>query len=235
MTFDLTKFLKPFMIIKFIIIGLCVGSIYGKLQLGDRAILAENSAINSKSVNSDVADESAVKTKESILDKLFNLPEINTNELKKDEIGKYLRIIENKKREVEERLSHLQSKEATLIDLGNSIDKKLVQLDNERRFFIESVQKEKKQGEERVNQLVDFYKKMPPKKAAPVFEKLDKDLVVQLFNRMPQKQITSILASLNPEKSVELTEYFGRVRSGNEYEILKEMNLAMREEFKKCQ
>jgi len=232
MLFNFKKFLKPFLIIKFVIISLCIGSLYNVIQFGDKSILANDDKAQTETVTQPA--ESDGNSSESLLDKLFNLPEIDTTELKKDEIGKYLRMIENKKQEVEERLVYLQSREGTLIDLGNSIDKKLEQLDNERRFFVESIQKEKKQGEERVNQLVEFYKKMAPKKAAPVFEKLDKDLVVQLFSQLPQKQITSILSAMNAEKSVELTEYFGRVRSGNEYEILKEMNSAIREEFKKC-
>ena len=232
MLFNFKKFLKPFLIIKFVIISLCIGSLYNVIQFGDKSILANDDKAQTETVTQPA--ESDGNSSESLLDKLFNLPEIDTTELKKDEIGKYLRMIENKKQEVEERLVYLQSREGTLIDLGNSIDKKLEQLDNERRFFVESIQKEKKQGEERVNQLVEFYKKMAPKKAAPVFEKLDKDLVVQLFSQLPQKQITSILSAMNAEKSVELTEYFGRVRSGNEYEILKEMNSTIREEFKKC-
>jgi flagellar motility protein MotE (MotC chaperone) len=75
---------------------------------------------------------------------------------------------------------------------------------------------------------------MPPKKAAPVFEQMDKDLVVQLFNKIPKKQTMNILSVMDPAKSVELTEYFGRIRSTEEYELLKQINSSLLEEFETC-
>jgi flagellar motility protein MotE (MotC chaperone) len=75
---------------------------------------------------------------------------------------------------------------------------------------------------------------MEAKKAAIVFEKIDKDLVVALFNRFPQKQTTQILALMNPDRSVELSEYYGRIKSAKEYELLKEINVALRGQFEEC-
>jgi hypothetical protein len=75
---------------------------------------------------------------------------------------------------------------------------------------------------------------MEPKKAAPVIEKLDKDLVVELFRQLPQKQVTSILENMSADKSVAISEYYGRVRSAREYDILKEMNQSLRKEFDDC-
>ena len=86
----------------------------------------------------------------------------------------------------------------------------------------------------RLDKLVTMYAKMEPKKAAPIMEKLDKDLVVDLFKALPQKQITAILEAMNPEKSVQISEYYGRVRSTREYDVLKEMNKSLLAEFDKC-
>ena len=75
---------------------------------------------------------------------------------------------------------------------------------------------------------------MEVKKAAPVFEKLDKDLVVALFKHFPEKQVTAILAKMDPKRSIELTEYYGRVKSMREYDLLKEMNQSLKKEFADC-
>lgn len=63
---------------------------------------------------------------------------------------------------------------------------------------------------------------------------MDEDLVVALFKRLRQKQVTLILETMASDKSVRLSEYFGRVRSGKEYELLKEMNSSLRQEFADC-
>ena len=75
---------------------------------------------------------------------------------------------------------------------------------------------------------------MEPKKAAPVFETMDKDLVVSLFKSMKKKQVTRIMELMDTQKSVEITEYFGRIGSAKEYDLLKEMNQSLRLAFNDC-
>ena len=60
---------------------------------------------------------------------------------------------------------------------------------------------------------------MEPKRAAPVFEELDRDLAVALFKNLKKKQVTAILEKMDPDKAVTLTEYYGRVKSGAEYDL----------------
>ncbi len=181
-----------------------------------------------------VSDEEPEGGRRSFLHDLLNLPQAQPETMKKEEIGRYLNLIERKRSQVEDRLSLLEKREAQLKSIEKTIETKIRKLEDEMRFFDESLQKEKKVNDERLEQLVEFYKKMPPKKAAPVFEKLDKDLIVSLFNKIPKKQTTEILALMNPEKSVEISEYYGRIRSGNEYAMLKEMNAELRQQFNEC-
>jgi flagellar motility protein MotE (MotC chaperone) len=162
------------------------------------------------------------------------LPKLEPEKLQKEEIDRYLTLIERKTQQVQERINFLKDREEKLQQIEGVIDDKLRKLDEERRFFGDTLQKEKDLSGERMDKLVDYYQKMAPKKAAPVFEKLNKDLVVELFKRLPQKQITSILELMPPEKSVELTEYYGRLRSGREYDMLKELNKSLRDEFAEC-
>lgn len=182
----------------------------------------------------EATDASSEKQRRSFLDDLLNLPKINTDELKKDELGRYMTLIERKQTQIENRLQILRTREEQLKNLEGSVDQKIKKLEEELLYFQQTLQKEKQTQGDRLNKLVEFYQKMEPKKAAPVFEKLDRDLVVSLFNSFPQKQTTQILALMNPDRSVELSEYYGRIRSGKEYELLKEVNLSLRKEFEDC-
>lgn len=179
-------------------------------------------------------ETAAGSTRKSFLANLLELPPLDPDSHKKDELGKYLEIAERKKKQIEERLEIMKNRESQLKKLESSIDDKLRLLDEERRYFAQTIQQEKTLKGERTDKLVTLYAKMEPKKAAPVFEKLDKDLVVELFKQLPQKQVTLILETMNPERSVFLSEYYGRVRSAREYDLLKELNQSLRKEFDEC-
>lgn len=179
-------------------------------------------------------DDDIVVKRRSYLDDLLNLPKIDKSDLKKSEISRFLKILDRKSQQVNDRVKILDRREGHLKSLEKSVEVKLGKLEDEIDFFKQTIQREKVINEERLKQLVKFYEKMTPKKAAPVFEKLDRDLVVALFNRIPKKQTMNILALMNPDKSVELSEYYGRIRSGKEYELLKEINSALKKEFQEC-
>ncbi|RYZ56334.1 MAG: hypothetical protein EOP07_12670 [Proteobacteria bacterium] len=200
--------------------------------LGDKAVVAQEAA-------PEAAPEAEAEPvdggkRKGFLDDLLNLPKIDSENLKKDEVGRYLTLLERKQSQVENRLQVLKAREDQLKSLEASVDGKLKKLEEEMTFFQQTIQKEKEIQKDRLDKLVEFYQKMDAKKAAPVFEKLDKDLVVSLFNRIPQKQTTTILQLMNPDKSVELSEYYGRIRSAKEYEMLKEINTTLRKEFAEC-
>lgn len=179
-------------------------------------------------------DVATTPKRRSFLDNLLNLPEIDPKKLQREEAGRFLALAERKKKQLDERLEMLKTREVQLKKIESDIDGKLKRLDEERKFFAQTVQQEKELKGQRLDRLVELYDKMEPKKAAPVIEKLDKDLVVALFKRLKQKQVTTILEFMNPEKSVQLSEYYGRVRSGREYDLLREMNVSLRKEFAEC-
>ena len=207
--------------------------------IGEKPGLAEQSEKDlSSSAGKSESDKSTkptvVEKRKSFLDNLLNLPDLDPNKLKREEISHFLTLAERKKKQVDERLVMLKAREAQLIKLEDSIDQKLKKLDEERRFFAQTVQQEKDMKGQRLDRLVELYDKMEPKKTAPIFEKMDKDLVVALFKRLKQKQITTVIEFMKPEKSVELTEYFGRIRSSKEFDLLREMNVSLRKEFADC-
>ncbi|MGE0174424.1 MAG: hypothetical protein AB7T49_16635 [Oligoflexales bacterium] len=212
---------------------------FNGFYLGDKSVVAQEDTAKEKEqtvaqATPPAQEEDDEDVQKGYLDDLFTLPKIDKENLQKDEIARYLSLLEKKESQVEARISVLSAKENHLKQLEGVIDDKLKKLEEEMNYFQQTVQKEKEVKDERLERLVEFYRKMSPKKAAPVFESLDKDLVVALFNKIPQKQTTEILSLMNPQKSVELSEYFGRIKSGSEYNTLKEINTSLRKEFSEC-
>lgn len=170
----------------------------------------------------------------SPVDDLLNLPKIDTRTVKKRELDTYLSTIEEQKAILDEKLNTLEERKKNLLNIEKSIEEKLSRLEQDVAFFEASKQKEKQLQLDRLEKLVNFYQKMSPKKAAPLFEKLDKDLAVSLLQQISDKKSTEILGLMDPQKSVELTEYFGRIESTKEYQNLKEINKSLLEEFEIC-
>ncbi|NRA62918.1 MAG: hypothetical protein HRU19_00460 [Pseudobacteriovorax sp.] len=236
MNFLSSQGLKLVFICKIMVITYILISQTNLFTLGEKDISAQEDVSLDPSSESDYVDdnEPVDETKKSFIEELLKLPKISSEDYKKTELAKYFSIIERKSRQVEDRIKVLEVRQKQLTSLENSIDDKLEKLDNEMMFFKQTVQNEKKIQEDRLKHLVKFYEKMSPKKAAPVFEKMDKDLVVSLFKEIPDKQTMQILSLMNPDRSIELTEYYGRIKSAKEYELLTEINSALRKEFEVC-
>lgn len=226
-----SKFLKTLVGIKIFIALAAILILTHRLTIGEQPSRAQDDAKEEK--DADVAADKTPKRR-SFLDNLLNLPKLNTETAKKEEIGRYLTLAERKKAQIDERLVILEKKEQQLQNLEKSIDGKLVKMDEERKFLGQTIQQEKDLKGERLTRLIELYDKMEPKKAAPMFEKIDKDLAVALMKSLKQKQVTTILEFMSPDKSVQLSEYFGRVKSMREYDLLKELNQSMRQEFQDC-
>lgn len=204
------------------------------IKLGEIALLAQNSSNSARGTEESTGEDGYYEEKE--LPEIHDLLDIKTaseDEVKKS-VSRYLDIIEKRKQETEARINLLKTRENQLAEMEKTIESKLKGLEEERRYIVQTIQKEKEIKEERLNRLLSLYEKMEPKKAAPVFEEIDKDLAAALFKKLKQKQVTAILEKMTPEKAVELTEYFGRVKSGAEYDLLKEMNKSLVETFKDC-
>ena len=200
------------------------------IKFGEISLFAQkNSSQKAEEANTEYYEEKNIPEIHELLD-----IKTASEKEKKKVISRYLDIIEKRKQETEIRINQLATREAQIKKMESVIDKKLKDLEEERLYIVQTIQKEKKIKDERMTKLIALYGKMEPKKAAPVFEEIDKDLAAALFKELKQKQVTAILEQMNPDKAVELTEYFGRIKSGAEYDVLREMNKSLVDAFKDC-
>lgn len=155
-------------------------------------------------------------------DDLPPIPEKGLSLSRAAEIRNQLLIM---RRDVESRIAQLQAAQKGYERSKSSVDAKLKRIEEERRLLEETLQKERKAKQERLSDALQFVAKMEPQKAAPLLETMDRDLVMQLLKQLPPRQVTKLLESVNPKKATEFLEYYTRIRSGREYELLREMGL----------
>jgi len=232
-----SKKLSRFIMIKIVFIAAVWLVMDKNFRIGDLPSLAEEAKPATKEpvvAKTEPTPAPAEGKRRGFLDHLLDLPALEPEKVQKDEIGRYMELAERKRRQVDDRINLLKQREDQLKKLESTIDVKLAKLEEERKFFSSTIQKEKDLKGERLDKLVALYEKMEPKKAAPVFEQMDRDLVVEMFKRVNQKQVTKILEVMEPAKSTKISEYYGRVRSGREYEVIRELNKSLADEFQEC-
>ena len=173
------------------------------------------------------------KPKKSYLDGILTPPKLELNDTH-EKLYDYLNQAQATKKQITSRLSLLEKKAAFLKTLENQIDDKLTELEERRLFLLTTMQKEKKLQKDRIDMLVNFYLKMDAKKAAPIIQDMDQDLVLALFKKIPEKQTTRILEAMDSQKSLQISEYIARIGSAKEYELLQEMNKSLLDAFDEC-
>lgn len=165
---------------------------------------------------------------------LLDLPKIEEDGIEKDESANYLKSARGIEAQLKTEQADLEKRLAMLRKIEKQVEEKIVALDKEKKFILNTLQDEKEIKADRLNSLVAFYGKMEPKKAGPVFEKMDKDLLVAMFNKMKKKQVTKFLEAMAPDKALEISQYFARLGSAKEYDMLKEINKSLVDEFAAC-
>jgi flagellar motility protein MotE (MotC chaperone) len=210
----------------------------GIVTIGELPILAKDEPDKEKEPIEESAEQRILSNRElanhEMLRDLLDMPELDTRNAEMSTLQKYIEIANLREQKIKERLMLLAKKVENFESLKKDLQEAIKKIDEEKLFFSQSLQKEKEIKEERLNQLILLYEKMEPKKAAPVFEEMDRDLAIALFKKIKDKQVTKIFENMNPQKVNELTEYFGRIRSGSEYQLLQELNQSLRESFAKC-
>lgn len=90
---------------------------------------------------------------------------------------------------VDEKISELKELQATLQNLLKTYDE---------------------QETAKLKSLVKIYENMKPKDAAPIFEQLDIDTLLDIVERMKEAKVALVLAKMNPAKAKEVTDELAR-------------------------
>ncbi len=165
------------------------------------AAMEDSAAPVLAAASSDVADTPApivlaqASTEEAPVDPtLFTRSEI---ELLQD-----LRV---RREEIERREDAVIQKEGLLKAAEDRIEKKIAELSDIRVDIEALIKKYDEQEEQQIKDLVAIYEKMKPKDAAKIFDELDLDVLLQMFDKMKSSKSAPILASMRPARAKQIT------------------------------
>ena len=130
----------------------------------------------------------------------------------KEEI-KILTGLDSRRVELEERSARLEQREGDFVARERELAVRLTELKElSERLKIER-EKGDKQRNVQLEQLANVYGSMNPPEAAHLLEQLDIQVCLSLIERMPEKRIGQILALINPQKALELTNLLSQRKS----------------------
>jgi flagellar motility protein MotE (MotC chaperone) len=202
-------------------LALAAGAVWAAVETGlDKSLFPSRSEVSMKSKA--VEDAASVNKTSSDFSRVPELPPMDAG------LSDYTKIrqqLETMRQDVEEKLVRLRLSAQNLESLRKDSAEKLALLKQEQQLLDETLQKEKTVKAERIDQALVFVEKMEPRKAAPVLEAMDRDLVIELFKRFNPKTVTKFLETMNPRKATEYMEYYTRIRSGREYELLRDLKV----------
>lgn len=122
----------------------------------------------------------------------------------KEEV-KILTSLDNRRAELEDRNARLEQREHEFAARDRDLAVRLTEL----KDLSERLKAEREKGEKQRNiqldQLANVYGSMNPPEAAHLLEQLDITIAHSLIQRMPEKRIGQILALMNAERALELT------------------------------
>lgn len=122
----------------------------------------------------------------------------------KEEV-KILTALDQRRSELEERSGRLEQREHEFSTRDRDLAARLTEL----KELSERLKLEREKGEKQRNvqldQLANVYGSMNPPEAAHLLEQLDINIAHSLIQRMPEKRIGQILALMNADRALELT------------------------------
>lgn len=158
-----------------------------------------------------------------------DVPELPKGEMVLSTAVKLREQLEFMRQDVLAKVAKLHAAKEAYDKAKSDVDEKLKKTEEERKLLEETLQKEKQAKSDRLEKALKVVGKMDPKKAAPMIEGMDRDLVIALLKSLPENQVTKILEGVSPKKASEFLEYYTKIRSGREYELMKELGLCLTE------
>jgi flagellar motility protein MotE (MotC chaperone) len=142
-----------------------------------------------------------------------------------EEVKLTLASLEEKRLEIEKEKERLTEQEARLESLKEELELKIDELARIRKAVeaalavkekqeTETVRLAREQEEAKLKHLVKVYTSMKPKNAAALIDKLDMEVVLQLFSRMKGQQIGQILTYVSVDRAALVSERLARKGSG---------------------
>jgi flagellar motility protein MotE (MotC chaperone) len=121
-----------------------------------------------------------------------------------------LQALGERRAELDAREAELEARERQLAVAEQRIDQKIAELAALQARIEELLQAYDAQEDEQLMSLVKIYETMKPKDAAPIFNSLDLEILLEIISRMSNIRSAPILAQMDPLRAQQVTEELAR-------------------------
>lgn len=116
-----------------------------------------------------------------------------------------LQELSKRRKELDARERTVIQREGLLNAAETRIERKITELMAVKDDIEALIKKYEKQEEKQLNELVAIYEKMKPKDASRIFNELDIEILLQIFDKMKASKSALILANMSAERAKEIT------------------------------
>jgi flagellar motility protein MotE (MotC chaperone) len=116
-----------------------------------------------------------------------------------------LQELSKRRKELDAREQTVIQREGWLNAAETRIEKKIAELKGVKDDIEKLIQQYEEQEEQQLNDLVAIYEKMKPKDASRIFNDLETDILLQIFDKMKASKTALILANMKAARAKEIT------------------------------
>ncbi len=125
-------------------------------------------------------------------------------------VGASIEVLECKRVEIEMDRRQLERERKQLTALKQEIEANLIKLSAIQDSIQRKLDEQKMIRDNKIKHLIKIYTTMAPKKAAALIEKLDMEVIIELFSNMKGEHVGQILPHVSSEKAAEISEHLAR-------------------------
>lgn len=116
-----------------------------------------------------------------------------------------LQSLSERRKELDARERAIEQREGLLVAAEHRIETKIGELKAVRAEIEGLIKKYDEQEEQQISGLVKIYETMKPKDAARIFNELDMDVLLEVFERMKASKTAPVLADMDPIRAKDIT------------------------------
>ncbi|MDD3287800.1 MAG: hypothetical protein PHX43_02170 [Alphaproteobacteria bacterium] len=169
-----------------------------------QAATEEESKTESKAPDKEEGKPSAAKT-EGVNDGSSDKALHNASEETVETDASILKQLKDRRNQLEQRMSDLDSREMLLKIAEQRVDQKMQEMETLRNQLQGLVNQASASQQAQLDNLVKIYETMKAKEAARIFEKLELPTLLGVIERMKPAKVAIIMAEMLPEKAKEIT------------------------------
>ena len=125
-------------------------------------------------------------------------------------LGENAEVLERKRAEIERERRQLERERKQLAALKQEIQEKVVRLSEIQDRIQKQLDEQRTILDNKIKHLIKIYTTMAPKKAAVLIEKLDMEIIIELFSTMKGEHVGQILPHVSAEKAAKISERLAR-------------------------